>query len=632
MKEINKMGLSFYKKTVCFRMFAPNAFSVDLLIFDDMESSMYSENPTKIYSMTPEKIFENSTEKDGKWICCLNKKDFVKEKSYYKYRIKYSEKTYEVADIWGYAASPNSKSSQIIDINNISYLRKWGEKKYKNPFGKSGKKKMSYSQAIIYEMHIRDWSRAFVKNSTGKFDDITANLKNNGKFAQHLKDLGVTHVQILPMFDYAQTNEDSSYNWGYNPYHYNVPEGRYVNNMISGFDAVIQMRNMIKAFHDEGIAVIMDVVYNHTSGTDEYSLFDMTVPKYFYRINSDGTYSNGSGCGNEFDTSKQMSKEYVIESLKHWMLDYHVNGFRFDLMGLHEKSFMKEVYEQLYKIDPNVMIYGEPWTGGLSLTENPSTETIFIAEDIENGVGAFDDEFRDAIKGGEFGGFGTGQIQGNFKDFQIEKGLKGFSSRNSFANKKPNLTIHYAECHDNYTLNDKLAISLLSGNSCEQWQSFDEFTKNQQDILKKQNKLAAAYLFLAQGTPFLNGGQEFCRTKHGDENSYQSSDEINEIDLSFKAKFIDVFNVYKGLIEFRKNNSESFGSNINAHTETIFSGLTKYVSNNFCVYFNATQNDYELTLESEYSKIVNISSGKPVEENLPYKLVVPSIGFLILKK
>ena len=198
-------------------------------------------------------------------------------------------------------------------------------------------------------MHIRDWSRAIVSDSTGKFLEIAESAKIIG----HLKDLGVTHVQILPMFDYAQVNSDSGYNWGYNPYHYNVPEGRYVTSGYKdGTQAVREMRQRISALHDAGIAVIMDVVYNHTNSTGENSLYDKTVPQYFYRVKADGSYSNGSGCGNEVATNHDMVRKYVIESLRHWMLDYHINGFRFDLMGLAEKETMKAVYDELYKIDP----------------------------------------------------------------------------------------------------------------------------------------------------------------------------------------------------------------------------------------------------------------------------------------
>ena len=252
-------------------------------------------------------------------------------------------------------------------------------------------------------MHIRDWAKAFSKDNDGKFTEITAELGDSGKFATHLKDLGITHVQILPMFEYAEKYSDKNYNWGYNPYHYNVPEGRYVDydTNKNGNDAVFQLREMVQAFHDAGIAVIMDVVYNHTSGTHSGSLYDMTVPNYFYRQNETGGYSNGSGCGNETASNRFMYRKYMIDSLKHWMKDYHINGFRFDLMGIHESDTMKEIYEELYKIDNKVMVYGEPWAGGDTATDEGAEEAV--QSDTGLGAGAFDDDFRNAIKGGEFG-------------------------------------------------------------------------------------------------------------------------------------------------------------------------------------------------------------------------------------
>ncbi len=621
---MNQFGLIFFENSITFRMFSETAENVKLLIFADAETANSS-------NAIPEQIFSMQKEDENIWSFTCNDKNLISGKKYYKYRIECSNEISDVADIWGFAASPDSIASQIVNINQESFLNEWGEMSYTNPFGNNGKNIKKYSDAVIYEMHIRDWSRAFVPDSTGKFLDIAENLENNGIFAQHLKDLGVTHVQILPMFDYAQTNDDAGYNWGYNPYHYNVPEGRYVRNMQDGIDSVQQMRRMIKAFHQAGIAVIMDVVYNHTSGTGKYSLYDMTSKEYFYRVDKMGVYSNGSGCGNEIATNHSFVKKYVIESLKHWMRDYHINGFRFDLMGLHEKSFMKSVYNELYKIDKNVMIYGEPWAGGLSPVKNPSTEAISCAGKNKTGVGAFDDEFRDAIKGGEFGGFSTGQVQGNFRDFQICRGLCGITSRNPNAKEKPDLTIHYAECHDNYTLADKLAISLVHGHCQADWKEYDEFSESQKDLLRKQNKLAAAFVILAQGIPFINGGQEFCRTKRGDENSYISCDKVNQIDLSFKEKFRDVYDTYKGLISLRKMNPAIFGANPFAKAETLAPGVTKYTTETFCVYFNATKWDY-IVETYPYQFIVEVSSGIPTESTIQGKHAIPPMSFVILRR
>ena len=600
------LGLTLVDSTASFKTWAPLASKVELLLFEDSASLT---TPAKTETMT----FDSTT---GVW-SILNVD--VSSYKYYKYAITNQGTTNNIADIHSYSSSVDSTASQIVDINSDLSGAKpagWGE--YQNPWNGT-----SYSDAVIYEMHIRDWAKAFSKDNDGKFAEITAELRDSGKFATHLKELGITHVQILPMFEYAEKYSDKNYNWGYNPYHYNVPEGRYVKDMVDGTDAVFQLREMVQAFHDAGIAVIMDVVYNHTSGTQSGSLYDMTVPNYFYRQNETGGYSNGSGCGNETASNRFMYRKYMIDSLKHWMKDYHINGFRFDLMGVHEADTMKEIYEELYKIDNKVMVYGEPWTGGTSAVQNGATQAGSGTTGL--GYGAFDDDFRNAIKGGEFGGFQKGHVQGNYNDQAIITGLTGAEcTRNKTG--KPALSLHYVECHDNYTLFDKLAISYLN----KEKYSGDLFAAIKAEGLKAvkdQNKLAAAYIFLSQGTPFINGGQEFMRTKQGDENSYKSNDTINAIDLSFKDTYSDVYNVYKGLIALRKANPSAFGANKSATATTVSKGVTKYITGNFCVYFNATSSD--VTIDSTgYSKEIVVTSGTPTDAEIPAKVSAKS--FVIL--
>ena len=613
------------------KVWAPLATKAEILIYDDMETAKddYESNPATA-SVTPAAM---TNEGNGVWSA------EVPEGKYYMYQLQNDGNTYRVCDIYANAASPDSVAAKAVDIAT----KPWSEASYTNPWGENGTKSKKYTEAVIYEMHIRDWSRAFVKDSTGKFDDITNALKNNGAFAKHLQDLGVTHVQILPMFDYAQKNNDSDYNWGYNPYQYNVPEGRYVNNHDNDAEAAVdQMRNMIAAFHEAGIAVNMDVVYNHTNGTGEGSLFDMTVPKYYYRLNGDGSYSNGSGCGNEMASNAAMYKKFMIDSLKHWMTDYHINGFRFDLMGLHETSTMKAVYDALKEIDPNVMVYGEPWTGGTSPVVSGVDKAKIdscSSSSTENGVGCFNDNIRNAIKGAEFGGFQHGQVQGTFADEAICCGLMGSvestSSDNDNAKKFTDVigrSLNYVECHDNYTLADKLAISLNKGTSKEGWKAYTDFTKEEQDSLRAQNKLAAAFVFLAQGTPFINGGQEFMRTKQGDENSYISDDSINQIDLTLKTTFNDVYKVYKGLITLRKS-STAFTAGRRVVASTLKSGFTKYITTgtdaSYCVYFNATAEEQTIDTTG-YTKAVDVTSGVPTDVSVPTTVAAKS--FVILKK
>ena len=434
--------------------------------------------------------------------------------------------------------------------------------------------------------------------------------------------------------------------------------------MTDGSDAVSQMREMIKAFHDAGIAVIMDVVYNHTAGTGNGSIYDMTVPKYFYRMDSQGNYSNGSGCGNETASEHAMVRKYMIDSLRHWMNDYHINGFRFDLMGLHDKETMKEIYDELYKIDKNVLVYGEPWDASSKPLATPAG-----AGSSGYGYGAFDDDFRDAIKGGEFNGFQIGQVQSANSDSGIIKGLCGNSGSNSRNTTGiSGLALHYAECHDNYTLFDKLVYSTiapLSGDFADKFAAACKVVmadENKLNAIKAQNKLAAAYVLLSQGTPFINGGQEFMRTKQGDPDSYAADkkggvfwekiDEVNAIDLTMKDKYLDVYKVYKGLIALRKNHPAFTAGTASA--KTLAKGVTLYNaksdSEEFEVYFNASDKDYTIAganlsgnlglglddVELSFGvkgKVVDVSSGKAkIADTETVVQKIPAKSFVILQK
>ena len=620
------LGLSLTDSAAVFKCWAPLAKSVKVLLFKDAENL---SKPAKSLKM------KKDSENPGVWILEANTEGF----SYYQYEIANPGKKSRVCDIWGKAASVDSQASQIVDINkdksaipeNLKFDTEWGTQDgYYNPFGENGKVSKSYTDAVIYEMHIRDWSRVEVSDSLGKFTQIG----DGEKIISHLKDLGVTHVQILPSFEYAEKASNKMYNWGYNPFNYNVPETRYVQDGFKdGSQAVKEMRYMIGKLHENGISVIMDVVYNHTSGTGDASLYDLTVPGYFYRLNPDGTYSNGSGCGSEVATEHKMVRKFVVDSVKHWMLDYHINGFRFDLMGLHERDTMKEIYEECSKIDSNVMIYGEPWTGGKSKVKSgvsKSTVDLIVEDESVNGVGCFNDDFRDAIKGGVFNALEGGFVQGNSsRIMHIISGLQGSVRGRGGFTKKIGRGINYAECHDNHTLFDKLAITELNKNLNED--IFSLLSESQLENIKKEEKLAAALIFLAQGTPFINGGQEFMRTKRGNANSYMAPDIVNQIDISMKEKFSDVYNTYKALISFRKANKTEFGANENASAQIISPNVVKYVSGKFTVYFNSNSEPVSV---SDSGKIIQInekdgtySLGKSVSVSS-----VPEKSFVIIQK
>ena len=645
------LGLTLEGNKATFKTWAPIASDVELLLYTssaDVGTFKAETIAAKALGATTEvELLGNpaKTEKmtkdsqTGVWSCTI---EDVSSYKYYKYKMNNLGVTYYVSDIWAKACSAEAIASQIVDINSASEAIPSGlsygtKESYKNPFGKNGTEQKSNTDAIIYEMHITDWSFAVPETpdysmNVGKYLDAA-----NDKVINHIKDLGVTHVQLLPVFEFAETNYNDKYNWGYNPYHYNVPEGRYVTvGYEDGTQAVLELRTLIAKLHEAGIAVNMDVVYNHTSGTGSGSLYDSTVPYYFYRFTADGEYSNGSGCGNEINSENPMVKKYIIESLKHWMLDYHFNGFRFDLMGCLSKETMAEIYDELSKIDPNVMVYGEPWTGGTAAVTNGATQSV--SSSSGEGIGAFDDDFRDSIKGAEFGGFKQGHVQGTYSDSGITTGLVGKSGKNNRnTTGKLGLGIHYVECHDNYTLFDKLAISYWQrANDKTTTTTGNLFTKIGYDGLvevKAENKLAAAYVFLSQGTAFINGGQEFLRTKRGNENSYNtsntSSTSTNGIDLTFKDTYSDVYNTYKGLIALRRANPSAFGANASAKAEKVSTGVTKYTTGDFLVYFNATDAEVNISA-SGYAKRVDVSGGTPTEGEVVS--TVPAKSFVILKK
>ena len=626
--EGNDLGLTLSDNNAAFKCWAPLAKSVKVLLFKD---SSNLTKPAKALKMTKDAA------NGAIWSASADCTGF----KYYQYEIANPGKKSRVCDIWAKAASPESVATQITDINSdstaipegLKYDTSWGTKEsYYNPFGNSGKTAKSYTDAIIYEMHIRDWSNVEVSDSLGKFNIIA----DGEKIIAHLKDLGVTHVQILPSFEYAEKITNKLYNWGYNPYNYNVPEGRYVTaGYTEGTQAVHDMRYMIGKLHENGIAVIMDVVYNHTAGTGDSSIYDLTIPQYFYRMKDAETYSNGSGCGNEVATNHAMVRRFIVDSVRHWMLDYHVNGFRFDLMGLHERDTMKEVYKACHEIDPNVMVYGEPWTGGKSMVKSGVAKSTvdLITEDIEenvNGVGCFNDDFRDAVKGSVFNPTEGGFVQGNYGGImKIIAGLTGSVRGRGGFTKKIGRSINYVECHDNHTLFDKLAITAIGKNTTGD--IFEQLSPEQLELVKKQDKLSAAFIYLAQGTPFINGGQEFLRSKKGNHNSYVAPDAVNGIDISFAEKYSDVYNTYKALIAFRKANSKYFGANESAAAETLSPGLVKYTTGKFTVYFNANDDAKDIN-ESGKQIVINETNGTYSTAANGRIAKVAGKGFVIIEK
>jgi pullulanase len=518
-----------------FRLWSPKAEEVNLSLYDNGHTGMP-------YEVIPMKF----NAENGTWTAHVPQQLYGK---FYTFKVKQNGKwLQETPGVWAKAVGVNGNRAAIIDFSKT------------NPAGWDADKRpevKNFSDVIVYEMHHRDMSMhpsSGIANK-GKFLALTEpgtttpeGLKTG---IDHLKELGVTHVHILPSYDYNSVDElnlqNNTYNWGYDPLNYNTPEGSYSTNPSDPSARVREMKEMIKALHDNGIGVIMDVVYNHTAQNDD-SNFELTAPGYYHRHWDDGRYSDASGCGNETASDLQQMRDYIINSTKYWADEYHIDGFRFDLMAIHDTETMNQVAQELKKIDPSIFVYGEGWTAGdspLSIDRRALKENVSKMTDIA----VFSDDLRDAVKGHYSNamdrGFATGK-PGNEETVKI--GIvaatnhpqvdfsKGNNSKFPYA-ASPEMIVNYVSCHDDLTLTDKLRKSMEG---------------EPEENMLAAAKLAQTIVFTSQGTPFMFAGEEVFRDKKGVHNSYNSPDSINAIDWTNKSKYNDQFEYYKNLIALRK--------------------------------------------------------------------------------
>ena len=461
---------------------------------------------------------------------------------FYRYRLCNYGKVRETVDPYSKAVYVNSKKSAIVDLSKTDPE---GWERDKRPF------KGEYEDAIIYEIHVADITG--LPNSGVKMRGKYLGLTQEGTRGpdgvttglDHLVELGVTHVHILPIFDFYTCNEEEEdfekcYNWGYDPVLYMVPEGRYSTDPKDPHVRIKELKQMILALHRKGIGVIMDMVFPHTFGVGELSPFDQTVPYYFYRIDKDGSFLNESGCGNTIASERPMMRKFILDTLKYWVEEYHIDGFRLDQMGLMDRKTVLAIESELHSIDPSIIIYGEPWGGWGA--------TVRFGKGDQKGahVAVFNDDFRDALRGSVFNTKVKGFLMASpGKDTKVKRGIVGsinYSSRIRGFTSDPEETINYVACHDNHTLWDK---NLLAAQA-------DKRRKWNEDLLKRAQKLAGAIILTSQGVPFLHGGQDFCRTKKFNGNSYNAPISVNGFDYERKAKYKEVFEYYKGLIKLRK--------------------------------------------------------------------------------
>ena len=468
---------------------------------------------------------------------------------FYTFRIRHDGAWLaETPGVWAKAVGTNGQRAAIIDFAGT------------NPAGwdaDRGPELKNITDAVIYEMHHRDMSMHPTSGIVhkGKFLALTEHgtrtPDGESTGIDHLKELGVTHVHILPSYDYNSVDEANlpanTYNWGYDPQNYNAPEGSYSTDPADPATRVREMKEMVKALHDAGIGVVMDVVYNHTAENDG-SNFSLTAPGYYYRHNPDGSYSDASGCGNETASDRRQMSDFIVNSVKYWAKEYHIDGFRFDLMAIHDTATMDRVAAELKAINPSIFVYGEGWTAGASPL---AAEQRALKENVArmHGIAVFSDDIRDAVKGhysnAADSGFATGK-PGNEETVKI--GIvastahpqvdysKGNNSKFAYAS-APTQIINYVSCHDDLMLTDKLAASMPGSTPEERMRAA---------------RLAQTIVFTSQGTPFMWSGEEIFRDKKGVHNSYKSPDSINAIDWSLKHANREQFDYYRELIALRK--------------------------------------------------------------------------------
>jgi pullulanase len=527
------LGVEYANGETSVKLWSPKADSVVFLIFDVSIGGQ------------PLDYFNLKKENNGVWSTEIQKD--IKN-LYYSFKVKFNDKWMSPeVDPYAKAVGVNGKRGMIVDLNETN-PESWND--YQRPELKS------FKDIILYELHVRDLSIASnsgIKNK-GKFLGLTETGSKIGDYStgiDHIKEMGVTHVHLLPSFDFRSIDEtkldENKYNWGYDPQNYNTPEGSYSTNPYDGRVRIREFKEMIMAFHKAGIRVVMDVVYNHTGYTSE-SNFEQLVPGYFYRTWDDGSFSNSSGCGNETASEREMFRKFMVQSVLFWAEEYHIDGFRFDLMGIHDIETMNLISAELSKLDSSIFIYGEGWTAGDSPLPFEKRAVKANASQLDR-IAVFSDDIRDGIKGSWNSEHSKGYVSGNLQNREdVKFGVvastnhpqldyeKVSISDCSYSN-SPLQTISYVSCHDNHTLFDKLQVSNPGADLQE---------------LKRLHKLSNAMVFLSQGVPFLHAGVEMLRTKQGVENSFESPDSINQIDWQWKVDNIEHVEFYKNLIKLRK--------------------------------------------------------------------------------
>ena len=598
----NDLGASYSKKATTFKVWSPNAASVRVNIFEHGSDNEGDAGSIMSRAMSLDKT-------TGVWSVTING-DLLNK--YYTYSVTHGKTTKETADVYAKACGVNGQRSMVVDLSTT------------NPDGWENDKHVlvqNQTDASVWEISVADFSSSessgVSEANRGKYlafteEGTTVNGVQGASSTcvDHLKKLGVKYVQIMPFYDFGSVDESKNimdqYNWGYDPVNYNCPEGSYSTNPKKGEVRIKECKQMIQALHNAGIGVIMDVVYNHTYTSDSW--LQRTVPNYYYRMNNDGTFSNGSGCSNDTASEHLMFRKYMIDSVTYWASEYHIDGFRFDLMGLHDVTTMNSIRTALDNLyadgsGSQILMYGEAWDMATNCDEGTVLASQKNLKQLSDRIGAFDDTIRDAIKGST-GGTDGAFVQEGSRRANLKTGIAGQSDTTTGWANVPSQCVTYASCHDNLSLYDKLVGSVYGADG--------KYRKRYEDLVA-MNKLSAAIVITSQGIPFSLGGEEFCRSKDGDENSYASSRKENMLDWENVDLYSDVIEYYRGLYKIRDafaafSDSTAATANSLTYLSDVPKGVMGYTINNtesgkwsqMCVIFNGSDSAQNVTAKGDW--------------------------------
>lgn len=598
----NDLGASYSKKATTFKVWSPNAASVRVNIFEHGSDNEGDAGSIMSRAMSLDKT-------TGVWSVTING-DLLNK--YYTYSVTHGKTTKETADVYAKACGVNGQRSMVVDLSTT------------NPDGWENDKHVlvqNQTDASVWEISVADFSSSessgVSEANRGKYlafteEGTTVNGVQGASSTcvDYLKKLGVKYVQIMPFYDFGSVDESKNimdqYNWGYDPVNYNCPEGSYSTNPKKGEVRIKECKQMIQALHNAGIGVIMDVVYNHTHTSDSW--LQRTVPNYYYRMNNDGTFSNGSGCSNDTASEHLMFRKYMIDSVTYWASEYHIDGFRFDLMGLHDVTTMNSIRTALDNLyadgsGSQILMYGEAWDMATNCDEGTVLASQKNLKQLSDRIGAFDDTIRDAIKGST-GGTDGAFVQEGSRRANLKTGIAGQSDTTTGWANVPSQCVTYASCHDNLCLYDKLVGSVYGADG--------KYRKRYEDLVA-MNKLSAAIVITSQGIPFSLGGEEFCRSKDGDENSYASSRKENMLDWENVDLYSDVIEYYRGLYKIRDafaafSDSTAATANSLTYLSDVPKGVMGYTINNtesgkwsqMCVIFNGSDSAQNVTAKGDW--------------------------------